>query len=61
MADERLLSTSEVAERLEVTRRQAQRLAQRGRFPRAFRVGTTWVVPEGDVEDLEKKRRERQD
>jgi excisionase family DNA binding protein len=53
---QKLLSTAEVAEKLEVTRRQVQRLCKSGSLPNAFKVGYAWVVPQRDVVKLQKAR-----
>ena len=47
---ERLLTTDQVAERLEVTPRTVRRYIQEGQFGNVFRVGGQLRVPEGEVE-----------
>jgi len=54
-----ILSTSQIAERLGVTRRTVNRLVERGEFPNARKLGggrnSAYLIPEPDVLAYEKK------
>lgn len=59
---ERDLTTSEVAERLQVSRRTVQRMVVRGEFPNAYQLPggkqQPYLIPVVDVEQYEEKRRQ---
>jgi excisionase family DNA binding protein len=59
---DKMLSTSQVAERLGVNARTVQRWAAAGRFPGAYRLDpdakkSPYLIPEGDVEAFEERRK----
>ena len=47
-----LLSTAEVATRLEVDDSTVRLWCRQGRFPTAQQVGRDWVIPENDLKDF---------
>lgn len=59
-----MLSTTEVAERLGVTRATVRNWCERGLLPGAQRIGegprATWAIPESALEGFERPRRGRQ-
>ena len=59
MTNNTILSTTEVAERLGVTRRTVTRLIERGEFPHARKIGkgntSAYIIPEPDLLAYQKK------
>lgn len=45
-----LLKVQELATRLRVKRKTAERMCRRGEFPNALKVNGDWRVPESDVD-----------
>ena len=58
---EKLLSASQVAQRLGVHTRTVQRMCRRGDLPNAFKVSNAWLIPQRDVDNyINKQKRKRQ-
>lgn len=52
-----LLTTAAAAARLGVPRSTVQDWCQKGRFPNATKIGRDWMIPEADVERMERPAR----
>ena len=57
MRVERFLTKADVEATLQLHRNTVGRLLAEGRFPRAFKTGGRWRIPEGDVEAFAKNGR----
>lgn len=57
MTGNELLTSRQVAKRLETTERTVLREIKRGKFPNAFKVGWSWRIPKSDLDDYVRKAR----